>query len=147
MVNQKDFRKRSIFLTFWKLHCVTKSLFFELETSNFGCLLILSFRWAVLIFSKIWQHWYYTFYKGPPFEFVVDYKIKKDQSGDPYLISSLFICYFTIYCLSLHSSSSIEFNLTVFEFVITLFMPSNLIKIRCFQILLTLYDFQSSAIS
>ena len=32
--------KRSIFQTFWKLHCVTKSLFFELETSNFGYLLI-----------------------------------------------------------------------------------------------------------
>jgi hypothetical protein len=28
--------KRSIFQTFWKVHCVTKSLFFELETSNFG---------------------------------------------------------------------------------------------------------------
>ena len=26
--------KRSIFQTFWKLHCVTKSLFFE--TSTFG---------------------------------------------------------------------------------------------------------------
>ena len=30
--------KRSIVQTFWKLHCVTKSLFFELETSNFGYL-------------------------------------------------------------------------------------------------------------
>ena len=38
--------KRSIFQTFWKLHCVTKSL---------------------LSFSKIGQHWYETFYKGPPF--------------------------------------------------------------------------------
>ena len=35
--------KRSIFQTFWKLHCVTKSLFFEIETSNFGYLLIFSF--------------------------------------------------------------------------------------------------------
>ena len=28
--------KRSIFQTFWKPDCCTKSLFFELETSNFG---------------------------------------------------------------------------------------------------------------
>ena len=32
--------ERSIFQTFWKDDCVTKSLFFELETSNFGYLLI-----------------------------------------------------------------------------------------------------------
>ena len=43
--------------------------FFELETSNFGYLLIFSFCWAVQSFSKIGQHWYYTFYKGPPFDF------------------------------------------------------------------------------
>ena len=35
--------QRSIFQTFWKPHCVTKSLFFELETSNFGYLLIFNF--------------------------------------------------------------------------------------------------------
>ena len=28
--------KRSIFQTFWRLHCCAKFLFFELETSNFG---------------------------------------------------------------------------------------------------------------
>ena len=33
--------KRSIFQTFWKPDCCTKSLFFELETSNFGYLFIL----------------------------------------------------------------------------------------------------------
>ena len=32
--------KRSIFQTFWRLHCCPKFLFFELETSNFGYLLI-----------------------------------------------------------------------------------------------------------
>ena len=32
--------KRSILQTFWKTDCVTRSLFFELETSNFGYLLI-----------------------------------------------------------------------------------------------------------
>ena len=35
--------ERSIFQTFWKVHCWSKSLFFELETSNFGYLLIFSF--------------------------------------------------------------------------------------------------------
>ena len=35
--------KRSIFQTFWKDDCVTKSLFFELDTSNFGYLLIFKF--------------------------------------------------------------------------------------------------------
>ena len=28
--------ERSIFQTFWKVHCWSKSLFFEVETSNFG---------------------------------------------------------------------------------------------------------------
>ena len=32
--------ERSIFQIFWKPHCCTKSLFLELETSNFGYLLI-----------------------------------------------------------------------------------------------------------
>ena len=32
--------ERSIFQTFWKLHCCAKFLFIELETSNFGYLLI-----------------------------------------------------------------------------------------------------------
>ena len=35
--------KRSIFQTFWKTHSCTIFLFFKLETSNFGCLLILNF--------------------------------------------------------------------------------------------------------
>ena len=37
----EDFKfKRSIFQTFWRLHCCTKFVFIELETSNFGYLLI-----------------------------------------------------------------------------------------------------------
>ena len=63
---------RSIFQNFWKQHCVTKSLFYELDTSNFGYLLFFWICWAVLSFSKIGQHWYQTFYKGPSFEFLVD---------------------------------------------------------------------------
>ena len=42
--HQQFLFKKSIFQTFRKLHCCTKSLFFELETSN--------------CFSKIGQHWY-----------------------------------------------------------------------------------------
>ena len=34
------FCKRAIFQTFWRLHCCAKFSFFELETSNFGYLLI-----------------------------------------------------------------------------------------------------------
>ena len=40
------------------LHCVTKSLFFELESSNYGCLLIFQFCWAVQSFNKIGHHWH-----------------------------------------------------------------------------------------
>ena len=35
--------ERSIFQTFWKLHCCAKFLFIELETSNFGYLLVFNF--------------------------------------------------------------------------------------------------------
>ena len=46
--------KRRIFQTCWKVHCCTKSLFFELETSNLGSLLIflISFDCA-----KFQNHW------------------------------------------------------------------------------------------
>ena len=44
------FSKRAIFQTFWKVHCCTKSLFFEIETSNFG---------SSYVFSSPlkWQGW------------------------------------------------------------------------------------------
>ena len=48
--------KRAIFQTFWKDDCCPKSLFFELETSNFGYLLIFLFSLTVQSFSKIGQH-------------------------------------------------------------------------------------------
>ena len=35
-----NLHKRSIFQMFWKVHCCTKFLFIELDTSNFGYLLI-----------------------------------------------------------------------------------------------------------
>ena len=38
--SKRNICKRSIFQTFWKLHCCPDFLFNELETSNFGYLLI-----------------------------------------------------------------------------------------------------------
>ena len=48
--------KRSIFQTFWKDDCCPKSLFIELDNSNFGYLLIFKFCLTVQSFSKIGQH-------------------------------------------------------------------------------------------
>ena len=53
-----DWTRRDIFQTFWKLHCCTKSLFLELETSNFDYLFIFWFFLTLQSFSKIGQHWY-----------------------------------------------------------------------------------------
>ena len=50
--------QRSIFQTFWRLHSCAKFLFFELETSNFGYLLICWFCWTVQSLRKIGQHLY-----------------------------------------------------------------------------------------
>ena len=35
------------------------------------------------------NHWNKTFYKGPPFEFLVDYKLKNIKGGDPYKMSRI----------------------------------------------------------
>jgi hypothetical protein len=51
-------KKRSIFQTFWKQDCCARFLFIELETSNFGYLLIFQFCWTVQSLSKIGQSWY-----------------------------------------------------------------------------------------
>ena len=47
--------ERSIFQTFWKDDCCDKFFFFELETSNFGYLLIFEFSMTVQSFRKIGQ--------------------------------------------------------------------------------------------
>ena len=55
----EDFKfKKSIFQTFWKVHCCPDFLFFEIETSNFGYLLIFLFCLTVQSFRKIGQHLY-----------------------------------------------------------------------------------------
>ena len=59
--------KRSIFQTFWKVHCVTKSLFFELETPNFGSSYIFSsplkLQGQILPNLTFWtQKWYGIFH-------------------------------------------------------------------------------------
>ena len=56
VIPKRSFLKRSIFQTFWKLHCCAKFLFIELETSNIGYLLIFLFPLTVQSFSKIGQH-------------------------------------------------------------------------------------------
>ena len=81
--------QRSIFQTFWKVHCCAKFLFIELETSNFGYLLIFWFSLTMQSFRKIGQHLYQTFYNGPPFEFLVNHKNKKHQRGDHCKMSNI----------------------------------------------------------
>ena len=46
---------KEYFPTFWKQYCCAKFLFFELETSNFGYLLIILFSLVVQSFKKIGQ--------------------------------------------------------------------------------------------
>ena len=48
--------KRAIFQTFWKPDCCPDFLFLELETSNFGYLLIFLFSLTLQGFSEIGQH-------------------------------------------------------------------------------------------
>ena len=48
--------ERSIFQTVWRANSCTIFLFLELETSNFGCLLIFRFPFIVQSFGKIGQH-------------------------------------------------------------------------------------------
>ena len=60
--------KRSIFQTLWKPDFGARFLFIELDTSNFGYLLIFWFCWTVQSLRKIGQHLHYTFYKGPHFD-------------------------------------------------------------------------------
>ena len=55
--------ERAIFQTFWKLHCVTKSLFIELETPNFGSSFVflspLNLRGQILPNLTFWtQKWH-----------------------------------------------------------------------------------------
>ena len=81
--------KRCIFQIFWRLHCCAKFLSFELETSNFGYLIIFWFSLTMQSFRKIGQHLYQTFYNGPPFEFLVNHKNKKHQRGDHCKMSNI----------------------------------------------------------
>ena len=75
--------KRSIFQTLWRLHCCPGFLLIELDTSNFGYLLIFLFCWTVQSLRKTGQHLHYTFYKGPPLMFFVFVIYQKFKGGDP----------------------------------------------------------------
>ena len=98
-----------IFQTFWKPDFCTPFLFLELETSNIGYLLIFWFPVTVQSFINIGQHWYKTFYKGPPLEFLVDYKIKKHPfrirlfpNKIPFVIYISIATYYTSFFPSCH---------------------------------------------
>ena len=67
---------------FRKVHCCAKSLFFELETSNLGSLLIFKFYLTAQSFRKIGQHLYETFHNGPPFGVFCFCNSPKIQKGD-----------------------------------------------------------------
>ena len=63
--------------------CCPIFLFFELETSNFGYLLIGYFKifFNCAKFQKYWTTFILDIYKGPPYEGLVDCKNKKHQRG------------------------------------------------------------------
>ena len=85
----KNSFERSIFQTFWKVHCCPDFLFLKLETSNFGYLFIFWFPLTVQSFSKVGQHWFKTFYKGPPFDVFWFCNLPKIHRGDPYKMSNI----------------------------------------------------------
>ena len=80
-INFTHLFNRSIFQTFWKVHCCPDFSFLELETSNLGYLNIFLFSLNVQSFSKIGQHWYLTFYNGPPMNFWQITKLKNIKGG------------------------------------------------------------------
>ena len=81
--------KRSIFQIFWKTDSCPTFLFFQLETSNFGYLLIFLFPLTVKSFINIGQHWCNIFYKGPPFDAFWFCNLPKIQRGDPCKMSNI----------------------------------------------------------
>ena len=85
------FSKEYIFQTFWKLHCVTKSLFFKLETSNFGYLLIFNFAELCKVSERLDNIDIRHFIRVPPlmfFDFLI-YKKFKGRALIKCLISML----------------------------------------------------------
>ena len=58
--------KRSIFQTFWRVHCCPKFLFFKLETSNFSYLLIFWFCFNCAKFQKDWTTFILDILQGSP---------------------------------------------------------------------------------
>ena len=61
--------ERSIFQTFRKLHCVTKSLFFKSETLNFGYLLIFFFAELCKVWERLDNIYITHFTRVPPLIF------------------------------------------------------------------------------
>ena len=63
------FTKRSIFQTFWKPDCVTRYLFFEFETSNFGYMLIFKFAELCKVSGRLDNIDIRHFIRVPPLNF------------------------------------------------------------------------------
>ena len=61
--------KRSIFQTFWRLHCCPKFLFFELETSNSG--LFFHFVWLCKVSERLDNIYIRHFTRAPPLMLIV----------------------------------------------------------------------------
>ena len=68
-INWKINAKRSIFQIFWKLHCVTKYLLFELETSNFGYMNIFKFLQVCNVSPRLNNIDVRHFIRVPPMNF------------------------------------------------------------------------------
>ena len=65
--------------------------FFVSKVRDFKFWLLAYFLFPLTVrsFSKIWQHWYKTFYKGPPFDVFWFCNLPKIHRGDPYKMSNI----------------------------------------------------------
>ena len=81
--------KRCIFQIFWRLHCCAKFLSFELETSNFGYLIIFWFSLTMQSFRNIWQHLYQDILQWSPFDVFCFCDSPKIQRGDHCKMSNI----------------------------------------------------------
>ena len=73
--------------TFWKVFC-HKIFVFLVRDLKFWLLAYFLSCWAVQEFRQDWTTLILDIYKGPSFEFLVDWKIKKYWRGDPYKMLS-----------------------------------------------------------
>ena len=75
--------KRSIFQTFWRLHCCTNCLFFDLEISNFGDLLIFFILSDCAKHQKDWTKFIIDILQGSPIWIFGRLQKQKTSKGGP----------------------------------------------------------------